>query len=255
MRSTLLLLALLACTGEPPSPTPPEPEPVVEPEPGVAWPAPKSVTDARYAASHILLAYDGALRAPEGTSRTADEAKAEALSLLTLLRDGADFAELAAEHSDGPSARRGGRIGTFLTGTMLPSFEQAVAGAEVGEYTLAETAYGWHVIRRDAVEHVRVQHIVVGYAGAHESTATRSEDEARALLVRAQERLAAGESFDALAAELNEDPSRASSGHLGGFGRGQMVPAFEEVAFGLAPGETSDIVRTPYGLHLVRRLE
>jgi peptidyl-prolyl cis-trans isomerase SurA len=252
----MVLFLLLACGSSelPPAPPPPAPPQVeaVRPE---DFPAPRAPSDARYAASHILIAYADAVRAPETTTRSASQAEELARELLARARAGEDFARLAAEHSNGPSAPRGGWLGTYLTGTMVPAFEAAVAGAEIGGFTLAETPYGWHVIRRDPVEHVRVQHLVVGFEGAHESTATRSVAEARELLVAAQEALAGGESFDAIASRLNEDASRSTGGHLGGFGRGQMVPAFEDTAFGLTPGETSAIVRTPYGLHIVRRLE
>ncbi|MCO4743482.1 MAG: peptidylprolyl isomerase [Proteobacteria bacterium] len=256
MRICLIFLAMACGSPEPSAPAPASN--VVEEapaEPTALWPSPGAATDARYAASHIVLAYAGAARAPESFGRSEAEAQKLAGELYEQLKAGSDFTELAKTHSDSPSAARGGRVGTYLTGTMMPEFESAVAGIEPGEYTVAQTAFGWHVIRRDVVEHVEAQHIVVGYAGAHESTATRTVEEARAIIALAAERLDAGESFDAVARELSEDPSAENGGHLRGFGRGQMLPAFEEVAFALSAGETSHSVTTPYGVHLIRRLE
>ncbi|TNE89176.1 MAG: hypothetical protein EP330_12110 [Deltaproteobacteria bacterium] len=250
----MLLLFILAC-GSPEPPAPPPPPAPVEAVEAPAFPEPAKPSDKRYAASHILVAWRGAAKAPARVEREQAEAEALAKELFAKLQDGADFETLAKAHSDGPSAPRGGRLGTYLTGTMVPTFEAAVAGVEVGAYTLAESPFGWHVIRRDPVEHVAIQHIVIGYAGAHESTATRTREEADALITEIQQRLAAGESFDAVAAEVNEDASKATAGHLGGFGRGQMVPAFEDAAFALAPGATSKVVETPYGLHILKRLE
>jgi parvulin-like peptidyl-prolyl isomerase len=70
------------------------------------------------------------------------------------------------------------------------------------------------------------------------------------------ERLAAGEDFAALATELSTDTgSKDSGGDLGWFPKGAMVPAFEEAAFTLAVGETSELVKSDYGYHIIQVLE
>ncbi len=65
-------------------------------------------------------------------------------------------------------------------------------------------------------------------------------------------RLRSGEDFAALARELSEDSSKENGGDLGFLTREQMVPPFAEVAFSLPPGETSGIVETQFGFHIVR---
>ena len=82
-------------------------------------------------ASHILV-------------ETEDEAKA----LIEALDGGADFAELAAEKSTGPSGPNGGSLGWFGMGSMVPPFEAAVIEMEVGSVAgPVETQFGWHVIK------------------------------------------------------------------------------------------------------------
>lgn len=109
--------------------------------------------------------------------------------------------------------------------------------------------YNRHIDTFQRQEQVRARHILLKVA----SGATAEQDaEVRA---RAESVLAAlnnGGDFAALAKQHSEDPgSAAQGGDLGLFPRGQMVPPFEAAAFSLAPGQLSDLVRTPYGWHII----
>jgi peptidyl-prolyl cis-trans isomerase D len=99
-------------------------------------------------------------------------------------------------------------------------------------------------------EQVRARHILfklAQQAGAEEEARVRSAAETTL------QRIQAGEDFAALAGQLSEDPvSAQQGGDLGLFKRGEMVKAFEEVAFGLQPGIVSDPVRTDFGYHLIK---
>ena len=65
-----------------------------------------------------------------------------------------------------------------------------------------------------------------------------------------------GADFAGLAREFSDDPgSKANGGELGFFGRGELVPEFENVAFSLNKGEVSDIVQTQFGFHIIQLIE
>jgi len=95
-------------------------------------------------------------------------------------------------------------------------------------------------------EQIRASHILLNTAGKDEA-AVRAQ--AEDLL----KQLEAGTDFAMLATEFSEDPGTAANGgDLDYFSRGRMVPEFETAAFVLEPGQTSDIVRTQYGFHLIK---
>ena len=102
--------------------------------------------------------------------------------------------------------------------------------------------------RRGESAVVSLSHIFV------EPTASaEQQDKIRPQAEAVLERIRAGEDFAALAKEFSQDPGSASQGgDLGFFGRGTMVTAFEEVAFGLKVGEVSDLVQSKFGFHIIR---
>ncbi len=69
------------------------------------------------------------------------------------------------------------------------------------------------------------------------------------------ERLGKGEKFANVAGDVSLCPSRKRGGDLGTFTRGRMVKEFEQAAFALQKGQTSGIVKTQFGYHIIRRLE
>jgi peptidyl-prolyl cis-trans isomerase D len=99
-------------------------------------------------------------------------------------------------------------------------------------------------------ERVRARHILLRVEDDSQAPAVES----RMAAIRA--RIEDGEEFAALAGELSEDPSsKVRGGDLGFFGRGMMIGAFEDAAFGANPGELVGPLRTSFGYHLIEVLE
>jgi parvulin-like peptidyl-prolyl isomerase len=99
-------------------------------------------------ASHILVAYEGALRAKAEVTRSKAEALVKAQDLYRALQDGANLAEVARTESDCSSAPRGGYLGSFEFSHMVRPFSEAVAALPPGEFCLVETRFGYHLVMR-----------------------------------------------------------------------------------------------------------
>ncbi|MCE9582363.1 MAG: peptidylprolyl isomerase [Planctomycetes bacterium] len=109
----------------------------------------KIVVPVTWRASHILVRWKGTERCPPSVTRTREEAQKMIDDLLKQLKDGGDFAKLARENSDCPSKAKGGDLGAFGPGQMVPPFEKALVGLEVGQLSdVVETPFGFHVIKR-----------------------------------------------------------------------------------------------------------
>jgi len=108
--------------------------------------AQKEKTEAHVA--HILLQYQGSLRAPATVTRTKEEANVQIEELLTKIKGGADFAELARQYSDCPSKQNGGNLGKFARGAMAKPFEDAAFKLKKDQISdIVETDFGFHIIK------------------------------------------------------------------------------------------------------------
>ena len=113
-----------------------------------------------------------------------------------------------------------------------------------------ERFYNQNIEQYSTPEQVRARHILLKTEGKDEA-AVRAAAERVLAEVRAP-----GADFAALATKYSEDEaSKARGGDLDFFSRGRMVPEFEQVAFALEPGAISDLVKTPFGFHVIQVTE
>lgn len=100
-------------------------------------------------AEHILISFVGAIRAAQDVTRTKEQAKDFADSLYQVIsRNPVKLSQLAKDLSnDGSAAQNNGLLDWFPDGNMVHAFNQAVLEGKTGEVTLAETPFGYHIIR------------------------------------------------------------------------------------------------------------
>ena len=96
---------------------------------------------------------------------------------------------------------------------------------------------------------VKARHILFKLA---DDALKEAEDKVRKVAEEVLAKARKGEDFAKLAGEYSQGPTKSKGGDLGYFKKGQMVPAFEDVAFKMKKGETSDLVRTQFGYHIIK---
>ncbi|SLN34078.1 peptidylprolyl isomerase [Pseudooctadecabacter jejudonensis] len=112
-----------------------------------------ALTEEEISEADLQAAYDARFADQEpGTEYNAShilvETEEEALEVIAMIEDGADFATTAQEKSTGPSGPNGGNLGWFGPGMMVAPFEEAVATLEVEEVSApVQTQFGWHVVK------------------------------------------------------------------------------------------------------------
>ncbi len=191
------------------------------------------------------------------------QAYKKAKSCLELIKKGEPFQEVASDSSEDPeSAKFGGTVRTWITaGNVQRPIEKAILNLEEGEFhpRLIKTRYGYFIVKlldSEPRELVKAKHILLQF-GKKDSAEVYSKAE------QILSKLKNGADFKELAKKYSDDQSTASKGgELGqyysrstGFekSKNRLTPGFETALFNLKNGETSDIVSTVYGLHIIKR--
>jgi peptidyl-prolyl cis-trans isomerase D len=123
-----------------------------------------------------------------------------------------------------------------------------LAGLEKIDDTAAQAFYERNIDRYNRPERVRARHIII----LADPAGTDERARAKTAIENAARQIQAGKSFADVARAVSQDGSAENGGDLGWFTRNQMVPAFEDAAFALTPGEVSAVVETEFGYHLIK---
>src|SRR5882672_6901890 len=132
--------------------------------------------------------------------------------------------------------------------------ETAKSGASVTDQEL-QAYYDQHRDEYRLPEQVKVAHILIKtpLPGPDGKVDEKGVEEARKKAEDVLKQVKAGGDFAKLAGQNSDDPGSAKSGgELGWIGRGRTVPEFEKAAFSLPKGQTSDLVKSSYGFHIIR---
>ena len=205
------------------------------------------------------------LAVPEGaTAEQIERQRLRGEELIRQIQRGNDFGRLAAAFSDAPEAMSGGSLGWRPPDRLPQLFVNAVAKLNPGQVApLLRSPAGFHVVklvdRRSAgtsaistapVTQTHARHILI------RPNEIVTEDEAMRRLRDIKRRVETGTGdFAELARQYSVDGSAGRGGDLGWIYPGDTVPEFERAMNALAPGQVSEPVRTPFGIHLIQVLE
>jgi peptidyl-prolyl cis-trans isomerase D len=152
------------------------------------------------------------------------------------------FKQNAAKYATAiPEARKIEYIA--FTSANLPQAPAPVTDADVQQY------YQQHLSDYQVAEQVKVRHILIAVNSQDPKADAAAKAKAQGIL----DQLHHGADFAKLAKEYSDDPgSKTQGGELGWIKHGVTVPEFDQAAFSLQPGETSGLVRTKYGYHIIQ---
>ncbi len=207
-------------------------------------------------ASHILFLVDE-------NAAPADTLKAynQAIDVRNKALKGSNFADLAATHSQDPSAKENkGDLGYFSAFRMVYPFESAAFKTRMGQISMpVRTRFGYHLIKVDDVRanrgEVTVAHIMIMKPKTEDAAL---QEKAQSNIFDIYKKIQQGESFETLARQFSEDKSSSSKGGvLNRFGSGQLSSQeFEDVAFSLTKDNPiSAPFESQFGWHIVKLVD
>lgn len=187
-----------------------------------------------------------------------DAAKKLADAIMDSIKLGASFDEMVKKYSmDKYSVPKGGDIYYFTAGQLPFEFEDAAYKTEKGQVypEVVKTNFGYHIIKVTDKEprkyKIRASHIMASFT--NNLMAIKDTNAAKAKMDTILAALKSGEDFAEVAKKYSDDPgTKEQGGDLGYFERRTMVPEFEDAAFKLDVGQVSGVVKTVYGLHIIK---
>jgi peptidyl-prolyl cis-trans isomerase SurA len=203
---------------------------------------------------HILLTFD-----EDASDAVVSAARQRAAELVTELRGGADFRQLAIANSAASTALEGGDLGWRKAGELPSLFAEQVLDLQPGDTAdPIETSGGIHIVQLLEVRGAsmqselqsRVRHILV------QPSAIRTEAETQALIEDIHQQLEEGADFAELARVHSQDPGSAlNGGDLGWTSGNEFVPEFRDAMAATPTGQRSAPFRSQYGWHVLEVVE
>ena len=181
------------------------------------------------------------LRIPGPSEETDRIARDKIDSIHNRIKNGEDFAQLAQEFSECPSAAVMGDLSYFGRGMMVPEFEDAAFRLNIDEVSnVVKTQFGYHIIkltdRRN--NEIRASHILV-LLEETEADVTREQAQMQEIL----NRLRSGEDFAQLASTYSQDnDTKSNNGVIGALTRSEFPNFFVDELETLQPGEFSEVL-------------
>jgi peptidyl-prolyl cis-trans isomerase SurA len=177
------------------------------------------------------------------------------------LINGGNFNKLSALESDAPDASQGGAMGWFFPGGIAQQFNEVFTLPVGGIAKPARSAGGFHILKvigermhepetGESHDEIHARHILLSLPDSADEEIEAKIRHRAATIAREMEN-SSDEEFATRAKDVSQGPSAGKGGDLGWFGQGQMVPEFEKAALSLEPGETSGVVETGFGLHII----
>lgn len=204
-----------------------------------------------YRLSQILIASPS-----DATQQEQELAKQRAETVLELLDEGQDFADLAIRSSSGNNALDGGDLGWMTENTMPTLFADVVKGKAVGEVVgPIRSGVGFHILKvadkrgeqRVEVQEVKARHILI------KPSVILSDSRAEKMLTEFRQQIQNDEkSFDELAREHSADPGSASRGGDLGWARpDKYAPEFKQKVQTIEKNQISEPFKSQFGWHIV----
>jgi peptidyl-prolyl cis-trans isomerase SurA len=203
-------------------------------------------TPAKVKLEHILIA-------PRADAKRVAAARTKIEAAQKRVASGEDFATVAKQMSEWPTAANGGSLGNFRYGDFESDvFDEAVAKLEPGQVSgIIDTRFGLQIVKLETRkgDEMTARHVVVKLEPS-EDDGVRALDQAKSI----RQRALAGESFEELARTYSDDPNTRDKGGLveQELETSEIVPEFRAAIDSIPVGGLTEVVRSNNGLHIFK---
>lgn len=223
----------------------------------------------------ILISWNDANKTndPRAKDRTKEQADKLATDVLAKAKAGDDFTKLMKDFSEDPNSKDTGKSFDVMNGGPSDPMKKMALRLKEGEIGLVKSPAGWQIVKRlppDSLEShdilartevapkAKVKHVLLGWTDAHAQDprgVKRTRPELEKLVKETVDRLNKGANIDDVMKELSEDEGSAKLGKSYDVAAdSQFVPSFKNLSLRLKVNEVG-VVKSPYGIHIIKRIE